>query len=123
VAKAVAPEALSWVTRKSYASASVISGRLQAEVHQRKSFYLFTAISSWSRGEDRTRITTVFNANGFIVGQVAWISREMKQIYGSLTAAAVRRFQEAHFAENLRPLATHRGPEAWTINPSYINSS
>ncbi len=77
-----------------------------------------------SRGADVRALQQYLNTKGFLVAQSgAGSPGNETDYYGSLTAAAVRRFQEAHFQEILSPLGYASG--TGIVGPStrgYISS-
>ena len=77
-----------------------------------------------SQGEDVRSLQQYLNSKGFtLASSGAGSPGNETTYYGNLTAAAVRRFQEAHFTEILSPLGYASGTGiCGPSTRSYINS-
>jgi sugar lactone lactonase YvrE len=109
----------------SYATTTVSSGSSGSSGGSSSSRPQFTYnLYPGSRGALVRSLQVYLNSQGFIVAQSGPGSPGNEtDIYGPLTASAVRRFQEAHYAEILSPLGYSSG--TGILGPStraYINS-
>lgn len=121
-ATTVGPERSAQATNVSYApsSASTTSSSSGSS-----SGYTFTRdLYPGSSGADVKALQQYLNNKGFVLASSGAGSPGNETIYyGNLTAAAVRRFQEAHFTEILNPLGYASGTGIFGPSTrSYVNS-
>jgi len=127
----VGPESSSLTTRNYYASAASTSGSSGStsggstgSSSPTGGIWLTRDLYPGSQGADVRSLQEYLNAKGFLLATSGPGSPGNETTYyGSLTAAAVRRFQEAHFQEILSPLGYFSG--TGICGPStraYINS-
>jgi sugar lactone lactonase YvrE len=127
-ATAVGPESSATATRTFYApvSAPSTSGSsgLSGSSSPTGGIWLTRDLYPGSQGADVRSLQEYLNAHGFtLASSGAGSPGHETTYYGNLTAAAVRRFQEAHFAEILSPLGYASGTGiCGSSTRNYINS-
>ena len=130
-ATAVGPESPTTTTRNYYPTAASTAGAQTGSSSGSSSgssptggIWLTRDLYPGSQGADVRSLQEHLNANGFTLASSGPGSPGNETtFYGNLTASAVRRFQEAHFAEILSPLgyASGTGICGWSTR-NYINS-
>jgi len=128
-ATAVGPESSATAMRTYYATAPSVSGAGSTGGSTGGSsptggIWLTRDLFPGAQGADVRSLQEYLNAHGFtLASSGAGSPGNETTYYGNLTAAAVRRFQEAHFAEILSPLgyASGTGICGWSTR-NYINS-
>ncbi|MFH0773778.1 MAG: peptidoglycan-binding protein [bacterium] len=127
-ATAVGPESSAQTTHTYYASITSLSSSgssgSQGSSSPTGGIWLTRDLYPGSQGADVRSLQEYLNARGFtLASSGAGSPGNETTYYGNLTASAVRRFQEAHFAEILSPLGYASG--TGICGPStrnYINS-
>jgi len=118
VASGSASTSITYAPAQQTYSSSSTTGGSSASVQFTRNLY------PGSRGSDVFALQQFLNVNGYTVASSGPGSPGNEtDFYGSLTTAAVRRFQEAHFAQILSPLGYSSG--TGILGPStraYINS-